>query len=197
MPPPFSGSLDSVPRAIPLLPSAGSFRSGVSCVIGLIRYAELHETMRSSPDVPGGAAVPPPPPASPPAAWGDPRSRVISWFDPLPTAEAGRAMSGLDFIRAIRDGLLAPPPMASVFDFAITEVEVGRVTFECTPDESAYNPIGVVHGGLVCTLADSVVGCAVQTTLEAGVAWTSLDLNVSYLRTVTVDSGRLRAVRTV
>jgi uncharacterized protein (TIGR00369 family) len=141
--------------------------------------------------------VTPPPPASPPAAWGDPRSRFISWFDPLPTAEAGRAMSGLDFIRAIRDGLLAPPPMASVFDFAITEVEVGRVTFECTPDESAYNPIGVVHGGLVCTLADSVLGCAVQTTLEAGVAWTSLDLNVSYLRTVTVDSGRLRAVGTV
>jgi uncharacterized protein (TIGR00369 family) len=130
-------------------------------------------------------------------AWGDPRSRVITWFDPAPTAEAGRAMSGLDFIRAIRDGHLAPPPMASVFDFAITEVEVGQVTFECTPDESAYNPIGVVHGGLVCTLADSVLGCAVHTTLEAGVAYTSIDLNVSYLRPVTVDSGRLRAIGTV
>ena len=79
--------------------------------------------------------------------------------------------------------------MASVFGFAITDVEVGRVIFECTPDESAYNPIGVVHGGLVCTLADSVVGCAVQTTLDAGVAYTSIDLNVSYLRPVTVDSG--------
>jgi uncharacterized protein (TIGR00369 family) len=129
--------------------------------------------------------------------WGDPRSRVITWFDPVPTAEAGRAMSGLDFIRAIRDGHLAPPPMASVFGFVMTEVEVGQVTFECTPDESAYNPIGVVHGGLVCTLADSVLGCAVHTTLEAGVAYTSIDLNVSYLRPVTVDSGRLRAIGTV
>jgi uncharacterized protein (TIGR00369 family) len=136
-------------------------------------------------------------PTSAPPAWGDPRSRTITWFDPMPTAAAGRAMAGLDFIRAIRDGLLAPPPMASVFGFAITEVEVGRVTFECTPDESTYNPIGVVHGGLVCTLADSVLGCAVQTTLEAGVAWTSIDLNVSYLRAVTVDSGRLRAIGTV
>ena len=103
-------------------------------------------------------------------------------------------MSGLAFIRAIKDARVAPPPMASVFGFVITDVEVGRVVFECTPDESAYNPIGVVHGGLVCTLADSVVGCAVQTTLEAGVAYTSVDLNVSYLRPVTVDSGRLRAV---
>ena len=94
-------------------------------------------------------------------------------------------MSGLEFVRAIRDARVAPPPMASVFGFVITDVEVGRVVFDCTPDESAYNPIGVVHGGLVCTLADSVVGCAVQTTL---------DLNVSYLRPVTVDSGRLRAV---
>jgi uncharacterized protein (TIGR00369 family) len=103
-------------------------------------------------------------------------------------------MSGLAFIRAIRDARVAPPPIASVFDFAITDVEVGRVVFECTPDESVYNPIGVVHGGLVCTLADSVVGCAVHTTLEAGVAYTSIDLNVSYLRPVTVDSGRLRAI---
>jgi uncharacterized protein (TIGR00369 family) len=106
-------------------------------------------------------------------------------------------MSGLHFIRAIRDGVVAPPPIASVFAFAITDVEVGRVVFECTPDQSAYNPIGVVHGGLVCTLADSVVGCAVHTTLEAGVAYTSIDLNVSYLRPVSVASGRLRAIGTV
>jgi uncharacterized protein (TIGR00369 family) len=70
---------------------------------------------------------------------------------------------------------------------------VGRVVFECEPDESAYNPIGVVHGGLVCTLADTVAGCAVHTTLDAGVAYTSIDLNVSYLRPVTKDSGVLRA----
>jgi uncharacterized protein (TIGR00369 family) len=142
-------------------------------------------------------SVPTAPAGPTPVAWGDPRTRVVTWFDPAPTSQAGAAMSGLDFIRAIRDGVLARPPMASVFDFAMTEVEVGRVTFECTPDESAYNPIGMVHGGLVCTLADSVLGCAVHTTLDAGVAYTSVDLNVSYLRPVTIDSGRLRATGTV
>lgn len=129
--------------------------------------------------------------------WGEPRSREVTWFDPTLTAQAATGMDGIEFIRAIRDGAVAPAPIASLFDFSITEVEVGRVIFECTPDESAYNPIGTVHGGLVCTLADSVVGCAVHTTLAKGTAYTSIDLNVSYLRPVSVDSGRLVAVGTV
>ena len=86
--------------------------------------------------------------------------------------------------------------MASLFGFRVVEVERGRVVFECEPDESAYNPLGVVHGGLVCTLADTVTGCAAHTTLPAGTAYTSIDLAVSYLRPVTVDSGVLRATGT-
>ena len=94
---------------------------------------------------------------------------------------------------AIEDGTIAPPPIAALFGLQIREVEVGRVVFECEPDESAYNPIGLVHGGLVCTLADSAAGCAVQSTLEAGVAYTSIDINVTYLRPVTKDTGLIRA----
>jgi uncharacterized protein (TIGR00369 family) len=71
------------------------------------------------------------------------------------------------------------------------------VELECEPDESVYNPIVTVHGGLVCTMADTVTACAVQTTLEKGTAYTSIDLNVSYLRPVTVNSGVLWATRTV
>ncbi len=62
-----------------------------------------------------------------------------------------------------------------------------------TPDESHYNPIGSVHGGFFATLLDSVCGCAVQTTLPAGTAYTSLDLNVSFLRGITSDTGRVVA----
>ena len=75
----------------------------------------------------------------------------------------------------------------------MVEVDYGLAVFECTPDESAYNPIGVVHGGLVCTLAHSAAGCAVQSTLAAGVAYTSIDINVTYLRPVTRDTGLIRA----
>jgi uncharacterized protein (TIGR00369 family) len=128
-----------------------------------------------------------------PDTWGAPRSRTITWYDPMPTARVGSTMSGLDLLRAIGDGTLAPAPIASLFAMRPVEVEDGRVVFECEPDESAYNPIGVVHGGLVCTLADTVAGCAVHSTLAAGVGYTSIDINVSFLRPVTTDSGVLRA----
>lgn len=131
--------------------------------------------------------------ADAPPAWGEPASKTVTWFDPAVTADAARRMGGLDFLRSMRDGVLPPPPIASVLDFAIRRLEVGRVTFECTPDESVYNPIGMVHGGLVCTLADTVIGCAVHSTLDAGSAYTSIDLHVSYLRPVTSASGILRA----
>ena len=125
--------------------------------------------------------------------WGQSREKLVTWHDPMIAAKAAASLSGLEFLRAIRDGKLPPPPIAKLFGMAIREAEPGRVVFECTPDESAYNPIGVVHGGLVCTLADTVAACAVHTTLEAGVAYTSIDLNVSYLRPVTRDTGLLRA----
>lgn len=125
--------------------------------------------------------------------WGEPRTKTITWYDPLRAAAAGARLSGLEHLRAIRDGALPPPPIASHFSFRIIDVEPGDVTFTCVPDESAYNPIGLVHGGLVCTLLDSVVGCAVQSTLAAGVGYTSIELKVSYLRPVRHDSGELRA----
>ena len=132
-----------------------------------------------------------------PIAWGPPTSRTVTWFDPHATAEAARAVPGIDFLEAIRTGVLPPAPIAATLGFTVLELEIGRVVFECTPDESLYNPIGVVHGGLVCTLADTVVGCAVHTTLDAGFTYTSIDLTVSYLRPVTGSSGTLRATGTV
>jgi uncharacterized protein (TIGR00369 family) len=129
--------------------------------------------------------------------WGAPSSKVIHWYDPMIAAAAAPGMSGLEFLRAIGEGKLPPAPIAALLGFRPVEVEEGRVVFEVTPDESVYNPIGVVHGGLVCTLADTVAACAVHSTLPAGLAYTSIDLNVSYTRPVTRDSGTLRAIGTV
>jgi len=94
----------------------------------------------------------------------------------------------------VADGKIPPPPIAMLLRMSLARVERGMAEFECLPDESAYNPIGVIHGGLVCTLADSVAGCAVHTTLDAGIGYTSIDITVNYLRPVTVDSGTLVAV---
>jgi uncharacterized protein (TIGR00369 family) len=128
-------------------------------------------------------------PASP--SWGEPRSRTVTWYDPAITAAGAEGLSGLEFMRAMIAGDLPPPPIASVLNMWLREVDHGLAVFECQPGESVYNPIGVVHGGLVCTLADSAAGCAVHTTLPPGVAYTSVDITVNYLRPVTRDSGVL------
>ncbi|OHV48766.1 aromatic compound degradation protein PaaI [Pseudofrankia sp. BMG5.36] len=128
-----------------------------------------------------------PPPAF--DAWGEPRHKTVNWHDPLATAARAATMSGLEFLRALRDGEVPPPPIAAMFGFRPVGVEPGDVRFACTPDESAYNPIGVVHGGLVCTLLDTAAACAVHSTLPAGVGYTSIEIKVNYLRPVRVEPG--------
>jgi uncharacterized protein (TIGR00369 family) len=71
------------------------------------------------------------------------------------------------------------------------EVGEGRAVFSGDPGEEHYNPIGVVHGGYAATLLDSALGCAVHTTLPAGIGYTSLGLEAKYVRPITRDTGRV------
>lgn len=127
------------------------------------------------------------------ADWGPAKSRTVSWHDPAAALAAMPGMTGREYLQAIVDGVLPPPPISGLMVLRAVSVTEGEVVFRCTPDESAYNPIGVVHGGLVCTLLDSVVGCAVHSTLPAGTGYTSLELKVSYLRPVRAGEGDLVA----
>ncbi|MBA3524677.1 MAG: PaaI family thioesterase [Geodermatophilaceae bacterium] len=125
--------------------------------------------------------------------WGQPRSKTVTWYDPVAAAASAAAMSGREHLQAIAAGTMPPPPIAALMDMTLVEVGEGTVQFRCTPGESAYNPIGMVHGGFVATVLDTVTGCAVQTTLEAGLAYTSLEIKVSYLRPVHTGAGDLIA----
>ncbi len=124
----------------------------------------------------------------------DIRSRTFDWSDPaVALAQTRSAGSGLHALQGIIDGVIAPPPIANLMGFTLVEVGEGRAVFECEPAEFHYNPIGAVHGGLACALLDSALGCAGHTTLAEGVGYTSVDLNVRYLRPITHASGILRA----
>jgi len=125
------------------------------------------------------------------------RTRTVQWEDPAPAVTVMPTMSGLDYLRAMIAGELPPPPIANLMGMTLTEAETGRAVFVCEPDESHYNPIGTVHGGLVCTLLDSVLGCAVQSTLPQGQGYTSIEIKVNYLRPVLAGSGPLTCVGTV
>ena len=76
-------------------------------------------------------------------------------------------MSGADYLQAMLDGKHPPAPISALVGITAGLVEDGHVTFHCTPDESTDNPIGTIHGGLLCTLLDSVTACAVHSTLPA------------------------------
>ena len=121
------------------------------------------------------------------------RPRTFSWHDPLETAQAARGLAGLDFLRRIAAGELPQPPIAYTLDYALLEVEQGRAVFGFRPAEMHYNPIGMVHGGIPCTLLDSAMGCAVHSTLPAGVGYTTLELKVNIVKAIGKDTGFLRA----
>ena len=122
------------------------------------------------------------------------RSMSVAWHDPRQLAAAARSMPGLDFLRAIRDGRLPPPPIAQLLGFHLVEVERGHAVFECTPGEQHYNPIGVVHGGLAMTLLDSAMGCCVQTMMPEKTGYTTLEAKTNLVRAITSTTGKLRAI---
>lgn len=125
-------------------------------------------------------------------------TRSFDYPDHRDTLARAHASGGLAFLRSIAGAdRIQAAPVAQCLDFQLVEVDPGRVVFELTPQAFHYNPIGSVHGGVLATLCDSAAGAAVHSTLEAGETYTSLEIKVSFLRGVTVDSGRLRCEGTV
>lgn len=120
------------------------------------------------------------------------RERSYRWEDPRSLAAQVPQRTGLEFLRAMATGELPPPPIMATVGADIESVEQGRVVFVLEPAEYHYNPIGSVHGGIFATLLDSSCGCAVQSTLPAGVGYTSLDLSVRFLRPMSTDTGPVR-----
>jgi uncharacterized protein (TIGR00369 family) len=123
--------------------------------------------------------------------WGAARSKEVSWHDPAALGAASAQLPGREVLQAILDGRLPPPPIARLVGAALVSVEDGEVVFRCTPDESTYNPLGIVHGGLLCTLLDSAAGCAVHTLLPAGAGYASIEIKVSFLKPVRASTGEL------
>ena len=122
------------------------------------------------------------------------RTLTVEWSDPAALANAGRTMAGIDFLRAMRDGRLPSPPIAQLMGFRLAEVEPGHAVFEITPGEQHYNPIGVVHGGLAMTLLDSAMGVCIHSRLPAGTGYTTLEAKTNLVRSITSQTGKLRAI---
>lgn len=107
--------------------------------------------------------------------------------------EEVKALSGLEFLRRIATGQIPQPPICHTLGFQLSEVQPGYALFTMTPAFRHYNPIGTVHGGIAATLLDSCMSCAVQTHLEQGHGYTTLELKVNLVRPITDKTGPLRA----
>jgi uncharacterized protein (TIGR00369 family) len=126
--------------------------------------------------------------------WGEPRTKTISWYDPAISAAVGASTPGRDHLQAIIDGEVPVPPFAALVGARLDSVGDGEAVFRCTPDESTYNPGGIVHGGLLCMLLDSACGCAVQSLLPAGVVISSIEIKVSFLSALRANSGEIEVI---
>lgn len=92
-------------------------------------------------------------------------------------------MSGLEVIKAMVAGQITPS-ISNTIPMTPVLAEEGKVRFEAEADERHLNPLGGVHGGFAATVLDSVTGCAVHTTLEPGVGFATIDLNVKMLKPI-------------
>src|SRR5437016_5150153 len=118
----------------------------------------------------------------------------IKWQDPGAVREQADGLSALDIMRGIRDGRLPPPPIARLIGFRYIEAEPGEIVIELQPEQSLENTSGTLHGAAAGAMLDTAMCAAAGTLLPADKRTTTLDLTVSYLKPLTIESGPIRAI---
>ena len=107
-------------------------------------------------------------------------------------------MTGLEVLRWVQENDSDEvPSIRRLLGMSFDEVEEGRVVMSAKTKPDFSNPQGTVHGGIAATMLDSVMGCAVHSTLPAGVGYTTLELKVNYIRAAGLDGAELTATGTV
>ncbi len=89
----------------------------------------------------------------------------------------------LDLMQKIIRGEVKPP-IGSLIGFGVTAAEPGRVVVELDTDGRHTNPMGTVHGGILCDIADAAMGMAYFSRLEEGESFTTLELKINFLKPV-------------
>ena len=97
----------------------------------------------------------------------------------------------LENARRVQRGEAPPPPIGRLLGFVLKEIEPGRAVFEMEADERHHNPMGTLHGGIFCDLADAAMGFAYAATLGEGETFTTVELKINFFRPV--RQGKLTA----
>jgi uncharacterized protein (TIGR00369 family) len=98
----------------------------------------------------------------------------------------------LDLIHAMLRREVPPPPIATLIGFTLTSIEPGRAVVEFEAGKQHTNPMGTLHGGVLCDVADAAMGIAYASTLGEGETFTTLEMKINFLKPVW--NAKLRAV---
>jgi uncharacterized protein (TIGR00369 family) len=90
----------------------------------------------------------------------------------------------LELLERMQRGLAPPPPIGRLLGFALKTIAPSRAVFELEADARHHNPMGTLHGGVYCDLADAAMGCAYAATLAEGETFTTVELKITFLRAV-------------
>ena len=77
----------------------------------------------------------------------------------------------------------------------MVEIDEGRAVFVLEAGPQHASPLGTVHGGIICDVADAAMGCAHASLLDEGETFATIELKINFLKPVW--DGRLTAVGTV
>lgn len=91
-------------------------------------------------------------------------------------------LNGLAYLTAIKNGEIASSAMSDIIPMRLTVVRESYVEYEVRPDQRHFNLQGGIHGGFCATVLDSATGAAVHTTVDSGVSFSTIDLNVKMIK---------------
>jgi len=77
-----------------------------------------------------------------------------------------------------------PAPIGKLLDLTLTASGTGRATVEFRASARFANPMGTLHGGVLCDIADAAMGVAYSSTLAEGETFTTIELKINFLRPV-------------
>lgn len=123
------------------------------------------------------------------------RERLVRWEDPLAALKMAAGMSRDELLAAFTANDFPEPPIASLLDFGVVEVESGRAVLELRPAEFHCNAIGVIAAGVSATVLDAAMWIAVQAGAEEGTIVSTVNFNMHLLRQLppTIDGVRAEA----
>lgn len=121
----------------------------------------------------------------------DKRQKTVTWSSPDACRRDVGALSGLDYLKALKAGDISRPPVADLVGYRIAALAAGQVRYALTPAEEHYNPFATVHGGIISTLLDTAMTAAVITTLPRGQTCSTAEIKVNFFRPVTAAAGTM------